>query len=178
MVLQFCILWIIMFFAPLVPPILSPLGFSFTGALLLQGANPRILSAITVWISTLSVIIIWIIQNHIIERLTLYETIESNNRLLRRINNINKQFRNQEKITHLSKRREEYIKTRTGRFATFLFAIFCFLPILPDIIGTRILYRKIKFPYLILAVLIGKSLSHIPFIFIGKGLLQLLHIIP
>jgi hypothetical protein len=47
---------------------------------------------------------------------------------------------------------------------------------LPDIIWTRILYKKIKFPYFIIASIIGKSVTHIPFIFLGKGLAQLLRL--
>ncbi len=65
---------------------------------------------------------------------------------------------------------------KSGRIITFFFAIFCFLPILPDIIGTRILYKKIKFPYFIVAVIIGKSVTHIPFIFLGKWIAQILHL--
>jgi hypothetical protein len=38
------------------------------------------------------------------------------------------------------------------------------------------LYKKIRFPYFILAVIIGKSISHIPFIFLWKSILQLLHL--
>jgi len=59
---------------------------------------------------------------------------------------------------------------------TFVFAILCYLPILPDIIGTRILYKKIKLPYFIIAVIIGKSITHIPFIFLGKSLAQILNL--
>jgi uncharacterized membrane protein YdjX (TVP38/TMEM64 family) len=99
------------------------------------------------------------------------------NRFLRRVNKVNRQFKNQKKIIKISEKWESYIETKTGRFATFIFAIFCFLPILADVIGTRILYKKISFPYFVLAIFIGKCISHIPFIFVGKGLLQLLHIV-
>jgi hypothetical protein len=148
------------------PPILSPLGYSLTGVLLAQKANPRILSVITVGVGTITAMIIRTLQNHIIERLTLEEKIKGNNIFARSVNMINSYFRKQEKIAKISLRREKYIETRTGRTATFLFAVFCFLPVLPDIIGTRILYKKIRFPYFILAVIIGKSISHIPFIFL------------
>ncbi|MFA7717311.1 MAG: hypothetical protein WC875_01175 [Candidatus Absconditabacterales bacterium] len=176
MILQLCILGIVVFFAPLMPPILSPLGYSLTGVLLAQKANPRILSVITVGVGTITAMIIRTLQNHIIERLTLEEKIKGNNIFARSVNMINSYFRKQEKIAKISLRREKYIETRTGRTATFLFAVFCFLPVLPDIIGTRILYKKIRFPYFILAVIIGKSISHIPFIFLGKSILQLLHL--
>lgn len=176
MIVQYVILWIVIFFAPLVPPVLSPLGYSLTGVLLAQKANPRILSAITVWVSTLTAMVIRMIQNRVIERITLYDQIESIHRFHRLVKRINAYYKKQERITRISQRREKYIETRTGRTATFLFAVFCFMPVLPDIIGTRILYKKIQFPYFVLAVIIGKSATHIPFIFLGKGILQLLHI--
>ena len=141
-----------------------------------QKANPRILSLITVGVSTISAIIIRKVQNHIIEKLTIQERIEGNNIFVRIINNMNSYFKNQEKIGKISLQREQYIQTRTGKFVTFLFAIFCFLPIIADIISIRILYKKIKFPYFVLAVIIGKSISHIPFIFVGKTIVQLLGI--
>jgi uncharacterized membrane protein YdjX (TVP38/TMEM64 family) len=71
---------------------------------------------------------------------------------------------------------EKYLEKRSGRIITFLFAIFCYIPIIPDIIATRILYKKIKFPYFIIAAIIGKSITHIPFIFLGKTVVQLLNI--
>ena len=163
-----------MLLAPLIPPLLSPLGFTLTGILVAQKANPWTLSLITVGVATISAIIIRNLQNHIIKKLTLQEKIEGKNIFVRIVNTTNIYFRNQRQITAIGLRREKYIETKTGRFATFIFAIFCFLPVIPDIIGTRILYKKIKFPYFVLAVIIGKSLSHIPFIFIGKTIVQLL----
>lgn len=165
-----------MLLAPLVPPILSPLGFTLTGVLVVQKANPRILSLITVGVSTLAAIIIWKIQNHIIKRLTLEEKIKGDNIFARMVNKMNSYYKREERIARISLRREKYIETRTGRIATFFFAVFCFLPVIADIISIRILYKKIKFPYFVLAVIIGKSISHIPFIFVGKTIVQLLQI--
>ena len=71
---------------------------------------------------------------------------------------------------------EKYLEKRSGRIITFLFAIFCYVPVIPDIIATRILYKKIKFPYFIIAAIIGKGITHIPFIFLGKTVVQLLNI--
>ena len=176
MVIQLWLLWIIILISPLVPPVLVPLSYSFTGFLLLQKIDPRIVSLVSVWFATLGAILIWKIQSHIIQRLTIYETIPDTGFFSRIARRINYYFRKETKIAQLSLKRERYIETRTGKVATFLFAIFCFLPILPDIIGTRILYKKITFPYFVLAVLIGKSATHIPFIFAGKTLLQLLNI--
>lgn len=174
MVLQFLILWLVIFLAPLLPPILSPLGFAMTGVLVAQKANPRIVSIFTVGMTTVTAIIIRKMQNHIIEKLTIQEKIEGNSLFIRIVNRVNKYFKNQEKIGTISLKREKQLETKTGRIATFLFAIFCYLPILPDIVGTRLLYKKIKFPYFIMAVIIGKSISHIPFIFVGKTIVQLL----
>ncbi|MCX6825380.1 MAG: hypothetical protein NTY80_04140 [candidate division SR1 bacterium] len=174
MVFQLWILGIVTFMAPLVPPIFSPLGYILTGMLVAQKANPRLLSLITVGVATLTSIIIRKVQNHVIERLTIYEEIKGNSLFSRIVSKVNTYFKNQKRMTRIGLKREKYIETKTGKVATFMFAIFCFLPILPDIVGTRILYKKIKFPYFIIAVIIGKSVTHVPFIFVGKTIIQLL----
>jgi len=148
-----------------------------TGALILQKASPWILSIITVGVSTLTAMIIRKMQNYIIPKMTMDEDpLKSKHIIARIINKMNSYFKKEEKIGRLSARWEKHLEKKTGRVLTFFFAIFCFLPILPDIIGTRILYKKIKFPYFIIAVIIGKSITHIPFIFLGKSLAQLLHL--
>jgi len=140
---------------------------------MLQRANPWVLSYITVGVAALSAAIIWVAQNHIIEKIDSYETMENQRKIHRIINKINKQFKQQKAMNTVSKKREQYIQTKTGKFATFIFAIFCFLPVLPDIIGTRILYKKIRFPHFILAVIIGKSITHMTFIFVGKSIIDI-----
>lgn len=174
MIRQFLILRVVTFFSPLLPPILVPLGYSLTGILLIQNANPRVLVIITVWAAAFADICIWIIQNHIIRKLIMYEQLESPHRFHRFAKEVNQYFKEQGSIRKLWVKREKYAETKRGKFMTFLFAIFCFFPIIPDIIGTRILYKKIAFPYFVIAVLIGKSVTHIPFIFLGKWVLQLL----
>ncbi|HCB52096.1 TPA: hypothetical protein DEP21_06075 [Patescibacteria group bacterium] len=176
MILQYIGLAINVFLSPLVPPALVPLAYSWTSVLLLQHANPLTLSLISVGVSTLSTIIIRFSQNYIIEKLALYEHLNKKNKLSFLIHKINTYFRNQKRIARISLKREKYIEKRSGRFVTFLFAILCYLPILPDIITTRILYKKIRFRYFIIAVIIGKTITYVPFIYLGKTLFQLLHI--
>jgi len=118
--------------------------------------------------ATLSTATIRIIQNYVIKKLNMYEQTDSKSKFRRRAANLNRFFKKQERLAKISAKREKYIQTNTGKAVTFSFAIFCFLPVLPDIIGTRILYKKIKFLPFMLAVLIGKSITHIPFIFVGK----------
>jgi membrane protein YqaA with SNARE-associated domain len=156
----------VILFAPIGPTILSPLAYSLTGALLVQKANPRILSVVAVSVSTLAAILVRAIQNHIIEKMSIYEKIDSKHRFHLTVNRINKYFKNHKRIIGLSLRREKYIETKDGRLATFLFAIFCFLPVLPDIICIRLLYKKIKFPSFVGAVIIGKIITFVPFIFL------------
>lgn len=177
MIVQFIVLWIVFLFAPLLPPILSPLWYSLVGVLLLQKANPRLLSGIVVGVGTISAIGIRIIQNEIIAELVIFRNSNMQDTFHRKVNKINNYFRSRKSVERLSLKREKYIETRTGKFSTFLFAIFCYLPILPDIIGTRLLYKKIKFPYFVIAVIIGKTISYVPIIFLGKWLFQLLHLV-
>ena len=176
MIFQLIILSIVTFFAPLLPPVLVPLGYSLAGVLLVQKINPRMLSVIMVFVSVAAVMIIWILQNHIIQRVATYEKGNTTNRVYRIMNRINTYFEKQEKLVRLSQRRERYLKTKPGRFWTFIFAVCLFLPILPDIIGIRLLYKKIKFPYFVLAVFIWKTITYVPFIFLWLWLLQLLHL--
>ncbi len=178
MVLQLFILALVIIASPLVPPVLVPLSYSMTGAILLQGINPWTLSIVSVWAAVLTDVIIRIIQNHVIEKIAEYEQIDIKEQrwIHRTSNKINAFFKKQKDLSKLGKKREEYGKTKRGRVATFLFAIFCYMPVIPDIISTRLLYKKIDFPSFVIAVIIGKSITHIPFIFLGKWILQLFHL--
>lgn len=177
MILQLFLLWIIIIVSPLVPPILVPLSYSITGILIVQNIDPWILSIVSVTAAVIADIIIWKMQNFVIPRMTIYEDpLKNKNIFSRIINKMHSYFKKEERIGRLWLRWEKKLEKRSGRIATFLFAIFCYLPIIPDIISTRILYKKIKIPYFIIAAIIGKSITHIPFIFLGKSVLQLLHI--
>lgn len=171
MLAQLIILCVIIFLWPIFPPILIPLSYSLTGALLIQHANPITLSILSVLSAVLSTTLIWIIQNHVIKKLNIYNQKQQKENIF---NKINRYFNKYIKLNKVSSKREEYIKTRNGKIATFFFAIICYFPIIPDIITTRFLYKKIKFPYFLLALIIWKSFTHIPFIFLWKGLIQLI----
>lgn len=177
MLLQYILLGVVIYFAAIIPPVLSPLGYSLTGVLLLQNANPRMVLFVVVSVVTLSDITIRFVQDYLIKRWADYETIEHQNRFQRQINKINKYFKKQQSLQNISSKREKYAQTNTGKVATFLFAVFCYLPFLADIIGTRLLYKKIKFVPFVIAVIIGKTISHGVFIFIGKNIFQLLHLV-
>lgn len=177
MILQLFLLWIIIIVSPLVPPILVPLSYSITGVLIVQNIDPWILSMVSVGAAVIADIIIWKMQNFVIPRMTINEDIlKDKNIFSRAINKMHSYFKKEERIGRLWLKWEKQLEKKSGRIATFLFAIFCYLPIIPDIISTRMLYKKIKIPYFIIAVIIGKSITHIPFIFLGKSVLQLLHI--
>lgn len=177
MILQLFLLWIIIIISPLVPPILVPLSYSITGALILQNIDPRILCIVSVGAATIADIIIRKMQNFIIPRMTIDKNPQKEKNMFAHIiNKMNSYFKKEERIGNLWLKWEKYIEKRSGKIATFLFAIFCYVPIIPDIISTRMLYKKIKIPYFIIAVIIGKSITHIPFIFVGKGIVQLLGI--
>lgn len=177
MLAQYILLWIVIYFAAIVPPVLSPLGYSLTGLLVLQNANPRMVLLVVVSIVTLSDITIRFVQNYLIKRWNEYETIENPKWYQRLISKINSYFKKQQNLNRISSKREEYTKTKTGKIATFLFAIFCYLPFIADIISTRLLYKKIKFVPFVIAVIIGKTISHGVFIFVGKSIFQLLHFV-
>jgi hypothetical protein len=157
--------------------VLSPLGYSLTGVLLLQNANPRMVLLVVVSVVTLSDITIRFVQNHLIKKWADYETLENQNRFQLLINKINRYFKKQQSLNTISSKREKYAQTKKGKVATFLFAVFCYLPFLADIIGTRLLYKKIKFIPFVIAVIIGKTISHGVFIFVGKSIFQLLHLV-
>ncbi len=177
MVFQLFLLWILIVVSPLVPPILVPLSYSMTGALVVQKIDPWILSLVSVAAAVIADIIIWKMQNFVIPRMTIDEDPAKDTNIFSRIiNKMNSYFKKEERIGRLSVKWEKYLEKRSGRIITFLFAIFCYVPVIPDIIATRILYKKIKFPYFIIAAIIGKGITHIPFIFLGKTVVQLLNI--
>lgn len=176
-VFQLFILWAVIIFSPLVPPILVPLSYSMTAALILQGIDPWILSIVSIWAALIADIIIRKMQNFVIPRMTIQEDpLKWKHIFARIVNKMNSYFKKEERIGRLSLKREKYLEKKIGRILTFFFAIFCYLPILPDIIGTRILYKKIKFIPFIIAVIIGKSVTHIPFIFLGKSVAQIFNL--
>ncbi|MEI8253450.1 MAG: hypothetical protein WCG25_07030 [bacterium] len=69
MIFQIVILSLVLFFSPLVPPVLSPLAYSMTGILLLQKADPLWLSIITISVVALADVVMWILQDYIIRRI-------------------------------------------------------------------------------------------------------------
>jgi len=144
---------------------------------LLQEANPRVVLAVVVSIVTLSDITIRFVQNHLIKKRAGYETLEKQKRFHRTINKINRYFKKESSLNRVGEKRKKHSETKMGKITTFLFAIFCYLPFLADIIGTRLLYKKIKFIPFLIAVIIGKTISHGVFIFVGKSIFQLLHLV-
>lgn len=177
MLFQYILLGIVIYFAAIVPPVLSPLGYSLTGVLILQNANPRMVLFVTVFIVTLSDITIRTVQNHLIKKWAGYETLDKQKRFHRLINKINSYFKKESNLSKIGEKWKKHSETKMGKVTTFLFAVFCYLPFLPDIIGTRLLYKKIKFIPFVIAVIIGKTISHGVFIFVGKSIFQLLHLV-
>ncbi|MEI6773554.1 MAG: hypothetical protein WCL18_01685 [bacterium] len=106
-----------------------------TGALILQKIDPRILSIVSVAAAVIADIIIRKMQNFVIPRMTINEDpLKDRNIFSRIINKMNSYFKKEERIGRLSLRWEKQLEKRSGRIMTFFFAIFCYLPILPDII--------------------------------------------
>ena len=178
MILQFVILSLVLFFSPLVPPVLSPLAYSMTGALLLQKVNPWLLTLITVSVVTFTNIVVRILQDYIIKKINLqkkvgYKKLWVFSWILKKFDYY---FNNHSKIATIWSKRQKFAETDQGKLVTFFFAVFCFLPVLPDIVGNRILYKKIKFIPFIIAVIIGKTISHGGFIFLWKWILSLFNI--
>lgn len=167
MIIQLIILCVTIFIWPLMPPILIPIAYSMTGVLLIQNADPVTLSILSVWSASLSTTLIWFSQNHIIHKIKKINKRKNKNSNLYKIT---KHFKKTKKIKNLSKKIRKYTKTKNGKFIIFLIAIASYLPIIPDVITTRILYKKIKFPYFLIALIIWKSITHIPFIFLWKGI--------
>lgn len=176
MIAQLVILWIILFFSPLIPPILSPLTYSFTWVLLIQKANPRILTVITLSVIIMVNIIIWYLQKYIIKKFNMYKVTQETDLFSRIFKKISKYFDKETKIARVELKLEKYWTTKRWKIIIFLFAIFCFLPTFPDIVSNRLLYKKISFGWFLVALIIGKTISHVPFIFFGKGLVTLLKI--
>lgn len=167
MIAQLIALCFIIFTWPIMPPILIPLSYSLTWVLLVQNADPITLSILSVGSAVLSTTIIWFSQNYIINKVKKINQKKDTKSLSYKIT---KRFQKTKRLKKISNKLREYTKTKQWKFAMFFIAIACYLPIIPDIITTRILYKKIKFPYFLIALIIGKSITHVPFIFLWKGL--------
>ena len=102
MVFQLFVLSMIIIISPLVPPILVPLSYSMTGALIVQNIDPWILSIVSVAAAVLADIIIWKMQNFVIPRMTIHqESVQDRNIFVRIINKMNSYFKKEEKIGKL-----------------------------------------------------------------------------
>ena len=112
MLAQYIFLWLTTFLAAAIPPF-SSVGYSLSGVLLLQNADPRAILIITVVAATMANMIIRIVQAHLIEKWSDYENLESKNRFQQIITRINNYLRRQEKITKFSSKREKYIETKS-----------------------------------------------------------------
>jgi len=56
----------------------------------------------------------------------------------------------------------------------FLIAVICAAPTIPDIITVSLFRKRMPFWMFMLAGLIGKIISFFPFVFLGKGILDLI----
>lgn len=68
MTLQLLLLIVLVFVSPLFPPVIVPFSFTVIAALLLQHANPWVLTIITVTASTISCMLTWLLWVHLHER--------------------------------------------------------------------------------------------------------------
>jgi len=88
--------------SPLVPPILVPLSYSMTGALILQKIDPRILSIVSVFAALIADIIIRKMQNFIIPKITINEDpVKGKHIVALIINKMNSYFKKEERIGKL-----------------------------------------------------------------------------
>jgi membrane protein YqaA with SNARE-associated domain len=50
----------------------------------------------------------------------------------------------------------------------FVLAVIGFAPTIPDFLTVALLQKKLKFPYFVLAAIVGKTIQFLPFVFLGK----------
>ena len=168
---------LVMFISPLVPPILVPLAFSMIAFLMYQKANPREVSGLMIASSMLACIAIRIIEGYIVQKMREHKLKHKKpDPITLRSQKFLSFFIKEDQGNKISQRVEGYVKTKRGRVILFLLAIFCTAPTVPDIITVRIFRYKMKVVPFLIAAFIGKIISFVPFVFLGKGILQLLGI--
>jgi membrane protein YqaA with SNARE-associated domain len=175
MLFQELLAGVVVFVSPVLPPILVPLSFSMLGVLIVQWANPWVLSGIMITSTVLEMAFIWWITWIILRRMEKYkETTHKPDFVTSIWRKFVGYLIRRAKANRASQRVDGYLRTRSGKVLIFLLAIFCSAPTVPDIITVRLFRRKMPFGSFIIAAFLGKIISFVPFVFFGKGILTLI----
>ena len=174
MFLQYLLLGTLVFISPIFPPIIIPFSYTTIGALLLQHAQPFSLAIITIVSASGSSILIRVLQKDLIGRFATYRK-NSSGPLARISNSITQRFTQQKQLSKLNTKLKQHLERDHGQFILFGITILAIQSAIPDLIIIRMLHKKLHFGYFLLAVILGKAIVYLPVIYIGKGILHLLH---
>lgn len=157
------------------PPFFLPLWSSMIGILLLQGFNPLILLLGISISGMLSYVPLWYLESYAIN---LFERHQAKNYLSiwssKFINRIKKFAISEKELQESRSWITKYLAKRHNQFAIFILAIICTAPTIPDILTVALFRHKLSLPIFLLAGFLGKFLTFLPIIFLGKGILDLI----
>jgi len=157
------------------PPFFMPFGFSLVWILLLKGINPWTMCFWMTIAGVLSYIPLWIIEWYILDTIGNNKHLFTRSPYLGRILEFFTEFFARQKyIIHSRKRVKSYVSTKQGKITLFFLALLFSTPVIPDIVNVSLFRKRLPFGVFLLAGFLGKLITFIPFVFLGKGLLELI----
>lgn len=166
MIRQHILLFLAAFISPLFPPVIMPFIYSLLGILLVQEADPRTLSFVTVIASTLSCIVTWLAWIPITASLQKFKNEKSNTFIGKIERKISNYLSTTTWINKYTKRIESYANKKHGKIMFGFIVIFLLQSAVPDIIAIKMLQKRVSFWYFIVTAFLWKIILYIPIIFI------------
>ena len=175
MIIQEFLLFFLTFFSPFLPSLVTPFSYPLIGILLLQKANPRILSGLTIGANTLGSIVIWIGRAYLTQAVKRYQEKKQHTDLFSYIVRSRHDYLTHHRnLNHHEQKIQRYLERKGGGIGLFIVSAFVFGSAIPDFIIIPILRKKVNFFYFLSAAIIGKSAVYLPLIFVGKTLLDII----
>jgi len=119
--------------------------------------NTLLLSMVCVFLAVTIDIVIWTVQDRVIQKLNDFEEKNTNtkkNFLSDFVIRMNVFFKKKTESMKKSINLDQHTETPIGKFFMFIFAVFCFLPVFPDILVIRALRKRISFPNFVIAAVL------------------------
>lgn len=173
MILQYLLLVVLVFLCPLFPPVIMPFVYSLLWVLLVQWADPRILSLVSIVVGTVSCVITRWAWKPITAKINEYKHKRNHEDWLSKIERtIASYLDKQNAVNSYWKKIEAYAEKPHGKVMFALIIIFLLQSSVPDVIAIKFLHKRVSFWFFSWTAFLGKAVVYLPFIFLGMGLIQ------
>ena len=175
MILDFFLACSTFFVGWIFAPFFLPLGFSLVGILLVKGINPWIMVMGMTISGVLSYIPLWIVEWHILDALWNYKPVNKKSSYFSRLAQLLIDvLANKKHILNSRKSLKEYLWTKNSKITLFIFAVIFTAPTIPDILTVSLFRRRMSVWVFLLAGLLWKFITFMPFVFFWKSILDLI----